>query len=287
MYLSFSAGTKVDLFRLLWRLPIFHSIEAPVRYFVPVVIFLISLIGGMVFSICDKLKLKFVIGFFVAAIIVTTADLLIINGTQEISFPISITQDLGQKSFFQVKNSRQGDKVSPLIPKSIFLRRSWEWTLPSQYELECHNIGKINWYGNIHLGEYSEPKFFIDWNQVESIEPKNFNWVLNPEYKGEIYFLNNPDNKVQLRYFSPNKIIANVDLAQPDTLIINQNYDKYWRSDFSRPINHSGLLSLALERRGTYSIEFVYVPLSFYSGLAVSLATLILIIIWLFNNKRL
>lgn len=277
MFLSFSAVTWVDLFKLLWQLPIFHSIESPVRYFIPIVIFLIALIAGKVFSLRDKLNSKFITGFFICATVLTTADLLFINGVRQESFGGSIPGQMEQVEFFQVKNHAPGDKVSTLIPKSMFLRHSWEWTMPSQYELMLYNVGKINWYGNIHLGEYAAPKYFIHWNGVESVEPENYSWVINPEYKGELYFLNNAKNTAKFQYFSPNEIIVDASLLGPDTLVINQNYDKYWRAGLLKPLSHNGLLALKLEQAGSYRIKFIYIPWNFYLGLAVSIITFIFI----------
>jgi len=284
--LSFGAHTRLDLFRLLWQLPVFHSIEAPTRYFIPLVIFIIALTSGQIFLIHQKIKLKSVTLIFICVLIFTTVDLFLTNGTNEDSFPVSTPKYIKQTSFFSARNSKAGNKVSPLIAKKMFLIRSWEWTRPTQYELMLQNIGKINWYGNIHLGEYTIPKYYIDWNGIDSFDSQNYTWYPNPEYKGEIYFLNNPNNKAEFKLFSPNKIIAKVSLLESDTLIINQNYDKYWRSDLGKPISHYGLLALNLDKKGDYEVKFSYVPLSFYLGLVVSLITLTYIIYSLWRIKN-
>lgn len=276
--LSFGAHTHLDLFRLLWRLPVFNAIEAPARYFAPLAIFIIALTSGQFFLIREKIKPKFITLIFILAVIFTTADLFLTNGTNKESFPVSIPKYTKQTPFFQVKNLRPGKKVSPLLPKRMFLARSWEWTMPTQYELLLQNIGKINAYTNIHLGEYATPKYYIDWNGVASFAPENYIWRLNPDYKGEVYFLNNPDNKAEFKLFSPNKIVAKVNLLEPDMLIINQNYDKYFRSDSGKPISHNGLLAINLQRKGAYEVKFNYVPLSFYLGLGMSLITLLYMI---------
>lgn len=281
MLLGFGTHTRLDLFRLFWLLPVFHSIEAPTRYFVPVIIFIIALTSGSIFLIQQKLKTKFITPTLILITIFTVADLFLTNSTTEESFPLAIPKYTEQKYFFPVRNSRPGDKVSPLIPKEMFLTRSWEWTRPTQYELMLQNIGKINWYGNIHLGEYVIPKYYIDWNGVNSPDLKNYAWYLNPGYKGEIYFLNNPNNKAELQYFSPNKIIAKVSLLEPDTLIINQNYDKSWKSNLRVAKSYDGLLAIDLDKKGNYLVKFIYVPLSFYLGLGGSLITLIFVIFYL------
>lgn len=101
-------------------------------------------------------------------------------------------------------------------------------------------------------------------------------WIIG----GELYFLNNPANQAEFQYFSPNKLIVKVDLKVPDTLIINQNYNKYWRCAIM-PINHNNFLAFKLDKIGLYPIELNYLPLSFYAGLGISLLTLAAILYYL------
>lgn len=283
--LSFGAHTQLDLFKLLRFLPFFHSIEAPTRYFIPVVIFIIALSSGSFFLIQEKIKRRFINLIFILILLFTFLDLLHINGTREESFPVFISKYPKHEAFFPVRNFRPTVKISSLIPKSVFITRSWEWTLPSQYELVLRNIGKINWYGNIHLGEYAEPKYYIDWNEIESLEPKNYVWHKNSDYRGEVYFLNYSDNRATFQYFSPNKMVVSVEVVEPDTLVVNQNYDKYWKADFGKPVNYNGLLAVNLIREGNYFIRFTYKPLSFYLGLAVSLVTFLFLIFFFKKYK--
>lgn len=282
--LSFGAHTRLDLFKFLWRLPIFHSIEAPVRYFVPSVIFIIAVTSGSIFLLKEKIKLKLVNMIFISVLTFTAADLIITNGAKDESFPLAVPKYAQQEPFFQVRNLRAVGRVSPFIPKNMFRTRIWEWSRPSQYELMLQNTGKINWYGNIHLGEYVTPKYFVDWDGVESLDIKNYSWHLNPDYKGELYYLNNANNKAEYVYFSPCKIIVKADLTEPDTLVINQNYDKYWKAGQGISINYKGLLAIDLKKKGQYLIEFNYRPLNFYLGLSVSLATLFFLL-WILMKK--
>lgn len=274
------------MFALLWQLPVFHSIEAPTRYFAPLVIFIIAVSAGSIFSVQEKFNTRFLKVLFVLALIFTTADLFFTNNTQGTSFPQPVPAYAKQAEFFAVKNSGAGQLVSPYIPKNMFLIRSWEWTLPSQYQLMLENIGKVNWYGNIHLKESATPKYYIEWNGQESFDRDNFSWRLNSNYKGEIYFLNNPNNKAEFQYFSPNTLIAKVNILEPDTLIINQNYDKYWRSNIAKPINYNGILAVNLNQRGEYEAKFIFVPLSFYLGLNVSLITLVFLICYFTKHNK-
>ncbi len=279
---SFGTYTHLDLFRLLWQLPLFHSLQEPERYFIHLLIFIITLASGRFFLIRQKLKRKFVNLIFILVLIFTTVDLFFTNGGKmEESFSIPIPKYTKQVSFFSIKNTGDANKVSLLIPKRMPLMQLLETTRPTQYELLLQNIGKINAYTNIHLGEYATPKYYIEWNGVDSLDPANYTWHPNPDYKGEIYFLNHPNNKAEFQYFSPNKLIAKVSVLEPDILIINQNYDKYWRSDSTKPTSHNGLLAINLNKRGEYLVQFNYVPISFYAGLGVSFITLFFMIYYL------
>lgn len=271
--LTFATNTPLDLFKLLNKLPIFSSMYKPAKYFIPIVTFIITLGAGRLFSIVERFKKKgFVNLIFVALLIISTFDLYQTNRARRDIYPEKIPQYKRKESFFQVKNlSPNNALLTPNIP----MRHSWELTRPTQYELLLQNIGKINAYTNIHLGEYAIPKYYIDWNGEDSFDVKNYTWKPNPDYKGEIHFLNNPDNKAEFQYFSPNKLIARVNVISLDTLIINQNYDKYWKSDIVNPISHNGLLALKLDKKGEYLVNFNYVPLSFYIGWAISYLTLI------------
>ncbi|MFH1458395.1 MAG: hypothetical protein ABIG31_04430 [Candidatus Omnitrophota bacterium] len=280
--LSFGARTPLDLFRFLGKLPLFHSIEAPTRYFVSYVTFILALASGSLFLIQQRFKLWVMTPALILCVGFVGADLFFTNSTRDVSFPAAIPKYDYQQSFFSVKNLKPGTQVSSLIPSKMFQTRSWEWTFPTQYELMLQNIGKINAYVNIHLRESSVPKYLIGWNGSASLEPKNFTWHLNPDYRGEIAFLNNPGNAAAFRVFNANKMVAKVSVIEPDTLIINQNYDKSWRTNLGRPKNYNGLLALDLDKKGEYLVSFTYRPVSFILGLVVSLVTLIsMMIYWL------
>jgi hypothetical protein len=213
-------------------------------------------------------------------------DLFIINGTREVSFPVAVPVYQAQKDFFPVKNLKPGDKVSPLIPKRMYYIRSWEWTRPTQYELLLQNMGKINAHIHIHLGEYAEPKYYIEWNGEDSFDPSNYVWHPNPKYRGELYFFNITKNKAEFKYFSPNKLIIEADISEPDTLVINQNYDKYWHAEPLNLINHQGLLGIRFKEKGNYLIKLSYLPLSFYMGLVLSLLGYLFIIFYLKRDEK-
>ncbi len=272
--LSFGAHTPLDLFRFFWRLPLFNSIEAPTRYFISYVTFILALTSGSFFLVQQRFKVRYLASALILCAGFVGTDLFFTNSTKDISFPAEIPKYERQKNFFSVRNLEPGNEVSRLIPTKMYQTRSWEWTFPTQYELMLQNIGKINAYVNIHIQEASSPKYFIEWNGKQSFESGNFKWHPNRDYRGEVYFLNEPRNTATFHTFSPNRLIVKVSCVEPDILVMNQNYDKSWRSNRGVPKNYLGLLAIDLDQKGDYFVSFVYVPFSFILGLIVSLSTL-------------
>jgi uncharacterized membrane protein YfhO len=89
-----------------------------------------------------------------------------------------------------------------------------------------------------------------------------------------VFFLDKK-NDACIQYFSPNEITVAVAVKNVDTLIINQNYHPGWRADKGLLFNHNGLLALAIDKTGSYTVKFTYVPLDFYFGMIISVATLV------------
>ncbi len=279
--LTFAGHTRLDFFRFLQPLPLFNSIEAPARYFAPLIILCVALAAGQIFSVLDRFKSRWASFLVVALLALTAVDLAVTNSAEQDPFLVPVAPVSHSGPFFQVKNASPARNVSPLIPKRMFLTRTWEWTRPTQYELMRQNIGKINWYGNIHRGEYAAPKYFIDWNGIDSSSPGNYTWRLNPAYRGEIYFLRDAANQATFLSFTPLRMDILAQVTHPDTLVINQNFDKYWISSLARPLNKDGLLSLAFERPGSYRVRLTYVPWPFYFGALVSVLTLFSLLYYL------
>lgn len=98
--LSFGAHTRLDLFKVLWQLPFFHSIEAPERYFIHLLIFIIALLSGRFFLIRQKLKGRLVNLIFISVIIFTIVDLFFTNGGNGKSFYVPLPKYTKQVPFF-------------------------------------------------------------------------------------------------------------------------------------------------------------------------------------------
>lgn len=90
-------------------------------------------------------------------------------------------------------------------------------------------------------------------------------------YRGEAYAEGLA--KVELLRFSPNALDIVVDAPEPDTVIVNQQYDRGWSA---RPLpvrNHQALLAVEVPR-GPQLIRFRYRPPRIVEGSLITLATL-------------
>ncbi|MBI5643472.1 MAG: hypothetical protein HY954_08365 [Deltaproteobacteria bacterium] len=111
---------------------------------------------------------------------------------------------------------------------------------------------------------------------------------VNPDYTGEVYLLGG--GSATLRYFSPNKMIIDVDAPSADRLVLNQNYFTGWNAkgvDGVKAAPYKGLVSAEVPP-GKNEITFYYSPLSFKIGLVISIISLIvsLVIVILPSGRK-
>ena len=87
----------------------------------------------------------------------------------------------------------------------------------------------------------------------------------------------------------PNSITVQVNVQQPNILVINQNYHRDWHTNRGELFNKDGLLALRLQETGSYTIRLRYISRSFYTGLAISLLTfgILAFICWAYVTGRL
>lgn len=76
---------------------------------------------------------------------------------------------------------------------------------------------------------------------------------------------------VTLGYWSPGRIVAEVDLARPTDLLVNENWNEHWMSDGGEVRAVAGRLAVRLPA-GRREITLRYRPRSFVVGAAVSAA---------------
>ena len=93
---------------------------------------------------------------------------------------------------------------------------------------------------------------------------------------------------MSLLEFSPQRLKFELSVKRPDILVINQNYDRYWRSSRGEVVEVDGLLALRLTESGEYEVSLVYLPSWLYLGLAISTLsiTVLTALIWRRRRRR-
>ncbi len=267
LILAFNA--PVDLLKFLWKVPIFSAVYRPYKYFSFEIAFTFAIVSGQFFWILAKIRPR-LIGHIIAVILIIVGVWFLYPKMAKIQKETYIF-DLPAE--YQTKS----DEFYNIQGKDIVRNRK-EPLESLTYTNLIRNIGTIDWHTGIPIDENAVPKFFIDVNGTR---------VPNPDYHGEVYFLDST-NMAQA-YFRPNSIIIQVSLQKPDTLIMNQNYHRDWNTDKGRLFEKDGLLALELDEIGTYNITLRYISQSFFIGLTVStLSILFLIFIcWSYRTGRL
>jgi len=116
---------------------------------------------------------------------------------------------------------------------------------------------------------------------IVNVKGGNVRPLSSSDYKGEVY-LENSQGSAVIDYFSPNKIVVDIDAKKPDVLVVNQNYYIGWRVRkngqklSAEPFD--GLISTSVEA-GHQKVIFYYLPLSFIIGLFVTGAFITFIVI--------
>jgi hypothetical protein len=275
--LSFGPNFFFDLHFVLWQyLPFFKSMSSLSKYYGIIMVFLISIVGGGFFNILQKKlsakKLRIVSIIVISYVFV---DLLLAN----ISYFTIYNYDLKLKepksfnSTIRLVNMHKGDEGG---------------TYALKLALYPKGFGTINYH--IWFSKYFDraqevnPRYFIIPKFAFLSPSTKIQIVANPAYKGEAVFVNDINEVKNFSITSKNiDIIVNV--RKPDRLIINQRYDPGWKSKNGRVENHNGILSVSLERLGSYPVKLYFFPLSFYLGVLISIVTLIFCLI-IFNIPK-
>jgi hypothetical protein len=121
------------------------------------------------------------------------------------------------------------------------------------YALSVANEGAASCY------EYAEPG-----TQVRGFD--------QPGYRGEYYLLG--AGTIALGRWTPNALSYDVSTPSANVVVINQNYDAYWRLARGRGevLSHNGLLAVRVPA-GNQHLRLVYRSTAFELGAAISLLT--------------
>jgi hypothetical protein len=286
LFLSMADNSPVDLFRLLWHLPFFHSMHEVARYFSFPVVFSIPVISCAIFSTARFAKSKKWIRYTVYAVALAGAANMFAANIQYHRFTSTYQKRIPPMEtggeFFSV-----GAVITALPSMESFDKeKRWEekylqeLAAGIQYYLLRQNIGLVNWFGVLNLTERAEPRYKVAlgygdyWKDLRG-DPTRENGVFpNRLYRKEAYFVKGEDNTAEGIEWRANKISVSIRQPRPGILIINQNYDKEWRSDRGDIYNANGLLGVKLTGPFEGEITLRYHPKSFYIGAVISLITL-------------
>ena len=255
LWLSFGHRAPISLWKFFQFFPIWDMVSSASRLII-IFVFCLALINGLTLQKLYKLfqksakykqKIKLVVFLIVSFV---AFDLIIVNGQvlkdAFIIPPLDITPN---EEFSQSSKHYKYSNLTLMYDYPNFLR----------------NEGKINAYIGNPTDVYAIPK------ESET-------------YKGEVY-LQNTRGKASYAYWSPNKLIVNINVSDRSLVVINQNYDKGWKTKNNRKVeSFNGLISTRVYTEDK-QITFYYLPWSFVVGLIISLAAIGAVILWWFKLK--
>lgn len=252
LFICLGKGAPVDIWAFLHQFPIYNNLKVHSR-FIMGFIFFSTILGALSFScferfcVAGRKKILAIIPFTI--LLITFFDLWIVNARilDNLSAipPIEIKKNLSFTQKYRKINLFE-DKGS----------------LSSVYPVLLSNAGVLEGY------------------EVVSIKRGDILSVSDEGYKGEAFLLKQK-GRVEIEYFSPNKIVVNARAAGPDTLIINQNFYNGWKVKVDNTIyparNSDGFLSFPVE--GDKKMQFFYLPDSFLIGGIVTFLSVLFIIL--------
>ncbi|MBU1088040.1 MAG: hypothetical protein KKD05_11070 [Candidatus Omnitrophica bacterium] len=272
-WISLGPHAPLDLWRLFRQLPFFHSQQDLDQYYPIVIVLIISLISGKLFSLgqSDKNHSFLLKGFFsITLLIYAIFRLAFLPDHFNLFSHPKIKENLNSQAFSQAKVFCYSDQANATNINRDFIG-------PLEYFLIKNNIGTINWKACLTLAEHALPKYYIMPNYFFLAHNPGYTKIINPFYRGEAFTLDKT-NTAELKYFSPLKLSIQAKLNTPDTVIVNQNYSPYWNSNTGKLESRDGLLAIRFKAPGNYSIQLNYIPFDFYLGLFISLLSLIFIL---------
>jgi hypothetical protein len=257
--LSFGSHAFLDIHRILWHIPVFKPMREISKYYSIVIVFIFAILGGRFISakIFRRRNIPFVLlSLFIVSY--SYADLLWSN--------------IGYFNIFTGKFNYSFSKENICHAKVLNVHRGGESILVSLfYFLYKKNIGLIRSDSPLGLKTKVVPKYYLLPKYAFFMPSTALLVISNPEYKSEAFFLNK-NNSVKIIDISPNKILVDVKInSQPDMLVINQNFDRSWKSDRGIIENYNGLISLRLNRTENGLVQLTYSPKIIFVGFGISL----------------
>ncbi len=255
----------VDVFRAFKALPGFSMISVPAKYFDFYIILFVALMAGHAIDRIARLRR--------GARVAVAAALLAL-----LPYEFMANQPLLESIFTEPLPKITDRAVRFYQVRGIRMKTTGRRTLHSNnYYNVRRRVGTIDQFTAIPLPAHAEPKFFVD--------PED-KLHRNDRYRGEV-FVAQGDAKVARYRLTPNRIDIELRGPGPASVVVNQNYDRYWRASAGKVVPRDGLLAVELPA-GARSVTLTYLPTPFYWGLAVAglgLALLVVCARWLHSPE--
>ena len=248
LWLSFGHRAPTSLWKFFQLFPVWNMVSSASRSII-IFIFCLAIIDGLTLHklyqlFREKIKKKKILNIILYFIVIFLAiDLVVVNGRvlkdAFIIPPLNVTPN---EEFYQTSKHYKYINLTPMYDYPNFLR----------------NEGKVNAYLEIPTEIYAVPR-----------ESEN--------YKGEVY-LQNTKGEVSYAYWSPNKLVVDINVSDGGYVIINQNYYEGWKTKDNRKVeSFNGLVSTKVYPEDKQVI-FYYLPWSFVVGAVISFFSLVGII---------
>lgn len=235
----------------LWYLPFFHSMEDLDKWLNFYIMFSIAVLCGFGWEKLRSSSSGRVIMYISMAVVLCS---------------LTATSVYLHKNEFTVKPPLYGQERKFFSIQRLEPPAKWGM-LSFDYLYHLQNIGVTEAYTNIKLPIAAQPKYFVK---------PDYSFVLNPNYKGEVYFEQGKGSIDNIR-FSQNEVYFKVKTDEPGLLVINQNYSPHWKVSSGEIVNDgSKLLKIRLNRVGAYDLRVCNINRLFMVGCILACFPLIL-----------
>ena len=234
------------------HLPLLESFHVPFR-FISVVVFTICLLSGLTLTRWAGTSLRRAPWLWLLVLGIGL-DLLVVNGRH--LGQAAVTPPIVVEAAGPFRQQRLGFLGSPRPQDPEVLLQ--EPYAAAMYENLLRGQGAVDTYDAVHL-------------------PIRARAVGDPDYRGEV-FLAGGAGRAALRRFTPNRLTLDVDAAQPNLVVVNQNAARGWwvvRVGRVAPARAWHGLIAAPVPPGRQTVTFVYLPLSALLGAAVTIITIL------------
>ncbi len=300
--LTMGAGSPLDLYFQLNRLPLWKAMHMPNKYFAPLLQFLLALGAGSAGDLLRGRRGKKILPVLAGLAVLSPLPLAWFYHSRTFSSPPrpapGRSADFrGQVlSFWDLDPLPPGldpERLAPLVPGALgkqnlsfrrlllpepgYKQRSRAAVInryePGLLDLTRAGYGVINWYGWLYLGEFARPRYFLEMGRVEAgTSPPRFvpgkgKFLPAPGYRGEAW-AENDSAPVEIRERRSGKLI----FKPPEdggVAIFNLNWYPGWRTSSGEVLSRGGLLAWK-GAPGAVTGGLYFLPGSWAVGTAIS-----------------